>query len=135
MRKFPIGFCDRNTVRKNVFDIVTMLHVGMNVEDKLFMMTELERVRKPAGKITIYDVTLTGTETINYPMPWATTEEFSFPEPASKYIEAAKASGLIFLKQVDYRKLAKKFFYFGTRRTATSDTRPPYGPKICVYER
>jgi len=68
-------------------------------------------------------------------MPWATTEEFSFPEPASKYIEAAKASGLIFLKQVDYRKLAKKFFYFGTRRTATSDTRPPYGPKICVYER
>ena len=107
---FQQGSATEIPFEKNVFDIVTMLHVGMNVEDKLLMMTELERVCKPGGKIMIYDVTLTSTETINYPMPWATTEEFSFPEPASKYIEAAKASGLVFLKQVDYGKLAKKFF-------------------------
>jgi MPBQ/MSBQ methyltransferase len=94
---------------KNVFDVVTMLHVGMNVEDKLLMMSELERVCKPTGTIIIYDIIRKGTDTLNYPMPWATTEKFSFPEPAAKYIEAARASGLVLLKQVDHSKLAKKF--------------------------
>ena len=104
---FQQGSATEIPFEKNVFDILTMLHVGMNVEGKLLMMTELERVCKSGGKIMIYDVTLTSAETMNYPLPWATTEEFSFPEPAPKYIEAAEASGLVFLKQVDYGKLAK----------------------------
>ena len=62
---FQQGSATEIPFEKNVFDIVTMLHVGMNVEDKLLMMTELERIYKPAGKIMIYGVTLTGIETIN----------------------------------------------------------------------
>ena len=65
---------------KNVFDVVTMLHVGMNVEDKLLMMSELERVCKPTGTIIIYDIIRKGTDTLNYPMPWASTEKFNQPQ-------------------------------------------------------
>ncbi|MDE0846476.1 MAG: methyltransferase domain-containing protein [Actinomycetota bacterium] len=106
---FQEGSATEIPFEKNMFDVVTMLHVGMNIDDKLLMMTELERVCKPAGTIMIYDITLKGTGALKYPMPWATTRKFSFPEPAAKYIEAAKASGLVFLKQVDHSRLAKKF--------------------------
>ena len=94
----------------NSFDAVTMLHVGMNIENKVQMMRELARVCRSGGTVVVYDVTTTGEGDLPYPMPWSTTAEFSFPEPATTYEAAGTDVGLEHVGSSNHYDLALKFF-------------------------
>jgi hypothetical protein len=87
-----------------------MLHVGMNIENKVQMMSELARVCRSGGTVVVYDVTTTGEGDLPYPMPWSTTAEFSFPEPATTYEAAGVDVGLEHVSSSNHYDLALKFF-------------------------
>lgn len=67
------------------FDRATLIHVGMNIEDKGTLFSELRRVLRPGGALCVYDVMRLTPAPLPYPLPWAETEAASFVEPPEAY--------------------------------------------------
>ena len=55
------------------FDAATLIHVGMNIEDKAGLFAEVRRVLKPDARFGVYDIMRVAEGEIPYPMPWAAT--------------------------------------------------------------
>lgn len=55
------------------FDCAYMLHVGMNIDDKAKLCSEVSRVLRPNSVFGIYDVMRIDEGELSYPVPWATT--------------------------------------------------------------
>lgn len=90
------------------FAAVTMLHVGMNIEDKVALFTELARVLTPAGSLHVYDIMRTGPGVIPHPMPWASDETTSFVRPQADYVAHLSAAGLTPGAPVDRSALVRE---------------------------
>jgi len=54
------------------FDVAWMQNVGMNIEDKQGLYTEVCRVLKPGGRFAFQEMAAGGTDTSYFPLPWAT---------------------------------------------------------------
>jgi SAM-dependent methyltransferase len=67
------------------FDAAAMIHVGMNIADKARLFRSVRRVLKPNARFAAYDVMLTGTDALPFPMPWADSPETSFVETPEAY--------------------------------------------------
>jgi ubiquinone/menaquinone biosynthesis C-methylase UbiE len=55
------------------FDCAYMLHVGMNIGDKIKLCSEVNRVLRPNSLFGIYDVMRIGGGELAYPVHTATT--------------------------------------------------------------
>ena len=75
------------------FDAATMLHVGMNIEDKAALFAEVRRVLKPGGLFGIYDVMREATDKLVYPVPWADDATTSFVESLATYRHSLQSAG------------------------------------------
>lgn len=75
------------------FDAATLIHVGMNIEDKAGLMAEIRRVLQPGRRLGIYDVMRMGKGDLPYPMPWAATAETSFVAAPAEYRRLLGACG------------------------------------------
>jgi len=64
------------------FDVVWTEHTQMNIADKRRFYAEAARVLRPGGVLAFHDVFAGPESRLNYPMPWATTEDSSFLAPA-----------------------------------------------------
>lgn len=62
----------------DTFDVVWTQHVQMNIPDKQRFYSEISRVIKTGGYFLFYDILRKGEGEINYPMPWAGTDDLSF---------------------------------------------------------
>ena len=62
---------------RNSFDIVWTQHVQMNISEKKKFYSEIFRVLKIGGKFLYYDILKSSDNEINYPMPWASSEDLS----------------------------------------------------------
>ena len=60
------------------FDVVWSQNVTMNVDDKATMFAEAFRVLKPGGIYVLTHIGAGNGEAIDYPVPWAMTEDTSF---------------------------------------------------------
>jgi len=67
------------------FNGAYMMHVGMNVEDKKQLFSEIYRVLKPNSLFGIYDVMQQNTGDIIYPVPWATLNNNSYLTSIDEY--------------------------------------------------
>lgn len=76
------------------FDAVLMLHVGMNIADKVALMTELGRVLISGGTLVVYDIMRVGDGDITFPVPWASNSPMSHVAPADEYRNAMRAARL-----------------------------------------
>jgi SAM-dependent methyltransferase len=110
------------------FDRATLIHVGMNIEDKAGMFSEVQRVLRPGGVFLIYDIMRsdagrsdagrsdagqsgarpsdagpTDTEEIPYPQPWAATPETSFLETLATYRRLLEGAGFNVEREHDRR--------------------------------
>ena len=75
------------------FDRAYTIHVLMNVEDKAGVFREVRRVLKPDGCFAIFDIMRAGEGALQYPVPWASSEETSFVSDAKTYRSALEAAG------------------------------------------
>ena len=62
---------------RDSFDIVWTQHVQMNISEKKKFYSEIFRVLKIGGKFLYYDILKSSDNEINYPMPWASSEDLS----------------------------------------------------------
>lgn len=67
------------------FDAATLIHVGMNIQDKATLFRNVRRVLKPGALFGVYEVMRASDGEIPYPMPWAQTIETSFVETPDTY--------------------------------------------------
>ena len=77
----------------DTFDRACMIHVGMNIADKAGVYQEVRRVLKPGGLFAVFDILRIGTGAIQYPVPWAMSEETSFVADMRQYAHALETSG------------------------------------------
>jgi ubiquinone/menaquinone biosynthesis C-methylase UbiE len=116
----------------NGFDRAYMLHVGMNIDDKAKLCSEVSRVLRPSSVFGIYDVMRTGTGELTYPVPWAATEASSAVATPDQYREALEQAGFQVMAQRDRRDFALAFFDQLRARTAAAGGPPPLGLHILM---
>lgn len=107
--EFFVGSALEMPFESDHFDVATLLHVGMNIPDKPGLFAEVARVLKPGGIFAVYDVMRLGNHP-EFPLPWSTSLETSFLEPADAYLAAAEAAGFSVEHREARGEVAKTFF-------------------------
>lgn len=110
------------TFADDEFDVATLLHVGMNIADKGALARHVARVLRPGGVFAVYDVMRIGEGEPVYPLPWAASEDISFPDTPSSYRHALEAAG--FAVELT-RNLRQEGIDFASRRPTGEP--PPLG--------
>lgn len=90
----------------SVFDAATMIHVGMNIQDKGTLFRSVARVLKPGAKFAIFDFMVVGEGTPEYPLPWADTVDTSFLVTPDDYLSLLGAAGFAIDKQESWLQIA-----------------------------
>ena len=103
LAEFRQGSALQLPFERDTFDRAYMIHVGMNIADKSGIFREVRRVLKLAGLFTIFDIMFTGDGhtrdgrapegAIQYPVPWAASEETSFIGTVKEYRDALQNAG------------------------------------------
>jgi SAM-dependent methyltransferase len=75
------------------FDVVTSLHVQMNVADKARLYAEARRVLAAGGRLAIWDVTAGEPGDIDFPLPWADRPDRSYLIPSARLRAAVEGAG------------------------------------------
>ena len=96
------------------FDAALMVHVGMNIPDKLALFHEVRRVLAPGGWFAVFDQMRTGDGALPYPMPWAEDRRSSFVETVGEYTAHLATAGFTVMEVED--------------RTESTLGPPPDGP-------
>jgi ubiquinone/menaquinone biosynthesis C-methylase UbiE len=109
------------------FDGAYMLHVGMNVEDKEKLASEVARTLRPHSCFGVYDVMRTGRGDLAYPVPWATTPDLSAVAEPEQYKKALQKAGFTIIAERNRRDFALTFFAELRAKTATAGGPPPLG--------
>ena len=117
-----------------VFDIATLMHVGMNIENKEGLFAEAARVLKPGGVFAIFDVMSVSDGEIGFPVPWATAPEMSFVASPERYKSAARAVGFTVIAERDRGDFARQFFAKLAARIAEHGP-PPVGLPVIMGDR
>jgi ubiquinone/menaquinone biosynthesis C-methylase UbiE len=112
------------------FDGAYMLHVGMNIADKVRLFSEVRRVLKPDANFGIYDVMRESDDAIVFPVPWATSAETSFVDTPQFYSRALIAAGFNILTQRSRRDFAVQ--YFREMRERMTNSPSPLGQQIVM---
>lgn len=109
------------------FDKAFMLHVGMNIPDKVALGSEIFRVLKPGAVFGIYDIMKCGEGTVTFPVPWASVPEGSWLASPEEYKNALLDSGFEIICERNRGKFALKFFADLKARASAADGPPPLG--------
>lgn len=75
------------------FDGAYMIHVGMNIADKIALFREVRRVLKPGAFFAIYDVMRLSDGEHAWPVPWASGPKASFLASPGDYVRMLTAAG------------------------------------------
>ncbi|WP_424830845.1 methyltransferase domain-containing protein [Ruegeria sp.] len=108
---FHVGSALDMPVPDAAFDLAIMLHVGMNIEDKAGLFTEVSRTLATGGTFALFDV-MGGDvdEPLAFPLPWSSVAETSFVHAPEVYKDAAAAAGFELVTENDRTMFALEFF-------------------------
>jgi SAM-dependent methyltransferase len=137
-----VGLSDRITLRQGsalsmpfetgAFDGAYMLHVGMNIEDKAKLCTEVARVLRPGAMFGIYDVMITGEGELAFPVPWATSPALSAIARPAQYRTALEAAGFTVVTELNRRDFALQAFEQQRARIIAAGGPPPLGLHVLM---
>ncbi|MBG0739671.1 class I SAM-dependent methyltransferase [Paeniglutamicibacter antarcticus] len=113
------------------FDVATMLHVGMNIDDKAALFAEVFRVLKPGGVFAVYDVMQMVDDEPTYPLPWSTVPADSFVCSPMEYSEGLEAAGFAVDSERNRRDFGIAFMERGQARAAEKGP-SPLGPLLVL---
>jgi ubiquinone/menaquinone biosynthesis C-methylase UbiE len=114
------------------FDRAYMLHVGMNIDDKAKLCSEVSRVLRSNALFGIYDVMRIGDGELTYPVPWATAAASSAVATPAQYREALQVAGFSVVAERNRRDFALAFFDQLRAKTAAASGPPPLGLHILM---
>lgn len=118
----------------NMFDGGYMLHVGMNIEEKSLLFSEIYRVLKPGALFGVYDVMRHNEGKLNYPVPWATESNTCKLSSPSQYIQALNDAGFEVAKENNRRDFALNFFKQLRAKVEANGGPPPLGLHTLMQE-
>ena len=117
-----------------IFDGAIMLHVGMNIDDKAKLFTEVYRVLRPGSFFGVYDVMQVSEGELTYPVPWATESNTSSLGTPDQYKQAMTQSKFKVLKENIRRDFALEFFNNLRQKSDSNEGPPPLGLHILMQE-
>jgi ubiquinone/menaquinone biosynthesis C-methylase UbiE len=92
------------------FDAATLLHVGMNIEDKARLFEEAHRVIRPGGTFAVYDVMRAGEGALAFPVAWANVPERSHLASQEDYRGKLGAAGFDVVSETNQREIGMDTF-------------------------
>ncbi|MGH1506169.1 MAG: class I SAM-dependent methyltransferase [Acidimicrobiales bacterium] len=116
--EFRVGSALELPVDDAAVDAVTLVHVGMNIDDKATLAAEFARVLRPGGAAVIYDVMRVADGDLAFPMPWAAGPETSFVAEPERYVEALTEAGFRVGDPLDQAALVLDVLAAGASRPA-----------------
>ncbi|MEN8207480.1 MAG: class I SAM-dependent methyltransferase [Pseudomonadota bacterium] len=116
------------------FDGGYMMHVGMNIEDKAQLFTEIYRVLRPGSCFGVYDVMRQNDGELVYPVPWATDSNTSSLATPGKYRQTLADAGFEITSEKNCRDFALDFFMQLRAKTEASGGPPPLGLHTLMQE-
>ena len=116
---------------KAEFEAATLIHVGMNIDDKERLFSEVRRVLNNGGVFGVYDVMRTGDGDLPYPMPWAMTAETSFVETIEVYKQLLADAGFALQSEISRRDLVLDLAR-RMREDAEAKGAPPLGLSVLM---
>jgi ubiquinone/menaquinone biosynthesis C-methylase UbiE len=117
---------------ERAFDGAYMLHVGMNIDDKAKLCSEVFRVLRSNALFGIYDVMRIDDGELTYPVPWATTAASSAVATPAQYRAALQATGFSVVAERNRRDFALAFFDRLRARTTVAGGPPALGLHILM---
>ncbi len=115
------------------FDILTLLHVGMNLPDKAKLFSEANRMLVPGGTFAIYDIMTVGKGNLDFPVPWASDKSSSFVDTLDSYHKESSSQSFIIKKERNRADFALDFFQKLKEKITYQDS-PSIGLHIIMGE-
>jgi len=120
--------------KDETFDGGFMLHVGMNIEDKALLFSEVYRVLRPGSSFGIYDVMRHKEGELAYPAPWATDSSTSKLATPDQYKKALREAGFEISVENSRRDFALDFFNQLRDKIEANGGPPPLGLHTLMQE-
>ena len=120
--------------KDRTFDGAIMLHVGMNIEEKAELFSEIYRVLRPGASFGLYDVMRIIDGELNYPVPWATEKSTSRLSTPLQYRQALDQAGFKVSKENRRSEFALEFFKQLRAKTEANGGPPPLGLHTLMQE-
>lgn len=116
------------------FDSGFMMHVGMNIDDKARLFSEIYRVLRPGASFGVYDVMQDRDGELTYPVPWATEESTSNLSTPGQYRDALTNAGFDVLTENNRCDFALEFFRQVRARAEGNGGSSPLGLHTLMQE-
>lgn len=129
---YEVGSALDLPIADGAVDVATLLHVGMNIEDKEQLFSEAQRVLRPGGTFGVYDLMRVGDGEVDFPVPWASDSSTSFVADVDTYETALTAAGFEILDSRNRREYALEFFAFLRQRAAELGGPAPLGLHVII---
>jgi len=110
-----------------IFDGGFMMHVGMNIENKTQLFTEIFRVLRPNTSFGVYDIMKVDDGDLTYPVPWATVPNTSHLATQHQYKQTMIDAGFVVSAENNRRDFALVFFEEVRVKTEANGRPPPLG--------
>jgi MPBQ/MSBQ methyltransferase len=104
------------------FDGAYMLHVGMNIQDKLKLFREVKRALRGKAVYAIFDVMRIGPGELQFPVPWASKTDESFVATTDDYRNALLEQGFAIMAERERKQFALDFL---ARMRQRNEQQPP----------
>lgn len=118
----------------SAFDGGYMMHVGMNIENKGQLFSEICRVLRPGSFFGVYDIMRDRDGEIAYPVPWAKNESTSKLATTNEYKQALVDAGFEVVRHENRRDFALDFFQQQRAQTKAKGGPPPLGLHTLMQE-
>jgi ubiquinone/menaquinone biosynthesis C-methylase UbiE len=116
------------------FDGGYMLHVGMNIEDKAVLFTEIYRVLRPGATFGVYDIMRQNGGEVTLPVPWATDKSTNKLATPDQYKQALSDAGFEVSSENNRSEFALEFFKQMHAKTEANGGPAPLGLHTLMKE-